>query len=289
MKEITVISGKGGTGKTSVTAALATIAKNVVICDSDVDAANLHLILHPKVREAHQFYGNWVASINQELCTHCRICIDLCRFDAISINNTELCIIDPYKCEGCRLCERMCPVNAIVSEQSTSNFWYVSDTRVGTMTHARMGPGEENSGKLVTQVRRKARELAREEEADIILNDGPPGIGCPAIASLTGSTQVLLVMEASESSLHDAQRVIELVRQFRIPLSVLINKWDINPELTKKIEVFLEEQSLKLLGKIPFDKSVVEAMIQHKTITEYAPESEISHIIRSCWDQLLSE
>ena len=183
----------------------------------------------------------------------------------------------------------MCPSNAITSKQSTANFWYVSDTRVGTMIHARMGPGEENSGKLVTQVRRKAKELAREEGADYILNDGPPGIGCPAIAALTGSTHVLLVMEASESSLHDAQRVIELVRQFRIPLSVLINKWDINPELTKKIELLLEEQSLKLLGKIPFDKAVVEAMIQHKAITEYAPESEISHTIRSCWDQLLSD
>jgi len=242
MKEITVISGKGGTGKTTVTAALASVADNMVLCDSDVDAADLHLILKPEIHEAHIYKGSWIVTIDQDKCTSCGICSDHCRFDAISVHDTEIRTINPFKCEGCRLCERLCPSAAITSEQSTANSWYVSKTRVGTMTHARMGPGEENSGKLVTQIRRKAKELANEEEAGYILTDGPPGTGCPAIASITGTNQVLLVMEPSKSSLHDAQRVIELVRQFNIPLSVLINKWDINPEVSEQIESYMDEQ-----------------------------------------------
>lgn len=289
MKEITVISGKGGTGKTSITAALASVAGSMVLCDSDVDAADLHLILNPEILEHHIFKGSWVASINQNLCTQCGICSDLCQFEAISIDNTELRTINPFKCEGCRLCERLCPSEAITSVQSTENSWYVSTTRVGTMTHARMGPGEENSGKLVTQVRRKAKELAKEEGAPFLLTDGPPGTGCPAIASITGTNQVLLVMEPSKSSLHDAERVIELVGQFNIPLFVLINKWDINPEITGQIEKFLDKNSIRLIGKLPYDESFVEAMIQKQTVTEYRPDSDTSHLIRSVWNQLVSE
>ncbi len=287
MKEITIISGKGGTGKTTVTAALATAGKNLVLCDGDVDAADLHLILEPQIMETFVFEGAWVASINQDLCAQCGICSEYCRYDAINMDGSGLRSIDPFKCEGCRLCERICPSRAIHSEKSKNNSWFISTTRAGIMTHALMGPGEENSGKLVAQVRRKAREIARDREASMLLTDGPPGTGCAAISSITGTDQVLLVMEPSKSSLHDAQRVIELVEQFNIPISVIINKWDIDSEMASKIELFLQEYSIPVLGKLPFDESVVEAMIKGKTITEYAPESESSRVLRAVWSQLL--
>jgi MinD superfamily P-loop ATPase len=287
MKEITIISGKGGTGKTTVTAALATTGKNLVLCDGDVDAADLHLILEPQIMETFVFEGAWVASINQDLCAQCGICSEYCRYDAINMDDSGMRSIDPFKCEGCRLCERICPSRAIHSEKSNNNSWFISATRAGIMTHALMGPGEENSGKLVAQVRRKAREIAREREASMLLTDGPPGTGCAAISSITGTDQVLLVMEPSKSSLHDAQRVIELVEQFNIPISVIINKWDIDSEMASKIELFLQEHSIPVLGKLPFDESVVEAMIKGKTITEYAPESESSRVLRAVWSQLM--
>lgn len=286
MKEITVISGKGGTGKTTVTAALASLGKNMVLSDNDVDAADLHLILKPVVLETHCFEGSWLASINPDQCINCGICSDHCRFEAISLDDHGVRRVHPFKCEGCRLCERVCPSEAISSTRSTNNSWYVSDTRMGKMTHAMMGPGEENSGKLVTQVRTKAREIAKELKADIILNDGPPGTGCPAIASITGTDRVLLVMEPSKSSLHDAQRVIELVKQFEIPIFVIINKWDINAEMTKQIEKYLELNSIPLLGKLPFQELFVEAMIKGQTIVEFDPGSDISKTLSSAWKEL---
>lgn len=286
MKEITIISGKGGTGKTTVTAALATSGVNVVVCDADVDAADLHLILKPEVLESHVFKGAWVASINQELCTVCGLCTEYCRFDAIINEEPEKLRIDPFKCEGCRLCERICPTQAIHSKKSTKNTWYISETRAGKMTHASMGPGEENSGKLVSQVRKKAREIARETGASILLTDGPPGTGCAAISSITGTDAVLLVIEASKSSLHDARRLVSLVKQFGMPLLAIINKYDIHQMVASEIESFLEDQSIPLLGKIPFDESVVEAMVNGQSVTEYAPDSKFSHLIHSMWIEL---
>lgn len=288
MKEITVISGKGGTGKTTISAALATIGDQMVLCDGDVDAADLHLILKPKILESHVFEGAWVASIDQDLCADCGICTEYCRFDAITIENSGKRSIDPFKCEGCRLCERICPSKAIHSEKSTNNMWYVSQTRAGIMTHAAMGPGEENSGKLVSQVRKKAREIAKQNGASVLLTDGPPGTGCAAISSITGADAVLLVIESSMSSLHDAQRMAELVGQFKIPIFALINKYDIHMEVSKEIEKFLFAQHIPLLGKIPFDESVVHAMIAGKSVPEYLPDSDISRIIRNAWTQLIS-
>lgn len=288
MKEITVISGKGGTGKTTVSAALATIGDQMVLCDGDVDAADLHLILQPQILESHIFEGAWVASIDQELCSDCGICTEYCRFDAITIDDSGKRSIDPFKCEGCRLCERICPSNAIHSKKSTNNMWYVSQTRAGIMTHAAMGPGEENSGKLVSQVRKKARETAKQNGARVLLTDGPPGTGCAAISSITGADAVLLVIESSMSSLHDAQRMVELVRQFQIPLFAIINKFDIHIEVSKEIEKFLFAQYIPLLGKIPFDESVVHAMIAGKSVPEYLPDSDISKIILKAWTQLIS-
>jgi MinD superfamily P-loop ATPase len=289
MKEICILSGKGGTGKTTVTAALATTGNNLVLCDGDVDAADLHLILKPQILESHIFEGAWVASIDQTICKHCGICNEYCRFDAISMDESGMRTIDPFKCEGCRLCERICPSNAIHSEKSTNNTWYVSKTRAGMMTHATMGPGEENSGKLVSQVRKRAREIAKETGASILLTDGPPGTGCAAISSITGTDAVLLVIEASISSLHDAQRLVELVRQFEIPLFAIINKFDIHTGVSREIEVYLAEQSIPLLGKIPFDESVVKAMVASQSVPEYDSDAIFTHIVKSAWDQLIQE
>jgi MinD superfamily P-loop ATPase len=289
MKEITIISGKGGTGKTTVTAALATMGNNQVLCDADVDAADLHLILEPNFLEEHVFEGAWVASIDQDRCTNCGICTEYCRFDAIETDASGRNSINPYKCEGCRLCERICPSGAIRSERSKNNFWYVSETRAGIMTHAAMGPGEENSGKLVTQVRKKAREIARENGARILLTDGPPGTGCAAISSITGTDAVLLVLESSRSSLHDALRLIELVRKFDIPMYAILNKFDIHKRISLEIESILAGQSIPLLGKIPFDESVVRAMVAGISISEYDPVSKISRMISEVRKKLLQE
>jgi MinD superfamily P-loop ATPase len=286
MKEIAVLSGKGGTGKTTVTAALAAAGTNMVLCDGDVDAADLHLVLHPKIRESHLFEGSWIAKINPDICTQCGICSEYCRFDAIVMNGADVWKVNPFKCEGCRLCERICPSNAISSSRSKSNEWYVSDTRYGTMVHARMGPGQENSGKLVTSVRKKAADLALMEHSSYIVIDGPPGIGCPAIASVTGTDAVLLVIEPTKTSLHDAARVVELVNGFRIPIFGLINKSDLHPGMTLQVEDFLRDRSIPLVGKIPFDEKIVEAMIAGKSIVEHDPGSRISRTFSSVWEKI---
>ncbi len=286
MKEITILSGKGGTGKTSITAALASIARDAVFCDNDVDAADLHLILSPTVREEHVFSGGWTASIDVTSCIDCGICTDHCRFDAIHRNSFNNLEINPFKCEGCRLCERICPVQAISSVRSNNNSWFVSDTRFGTLVHAKMGPGEENSGKLVSEVRKRARELAKEYNASYVINDGPPGIGCAAISSLSGTGMVLMVIEPSVSGLHDSRRLVELIDTFSIPTFALINKYDIHPEISEEIKLFLKEKSIPLLGEIPFDKSMVEAMVEGKTIVEFDDKLEISTILKAVWKKL---
>lgn len=286
MNEITVLSGKGGTGKTSITAALATLAKDVVLCDSDVDAADLHLILKPEIIETHNFESSWVAKIHKENCTLCNICVDVCRYDAIHEMKDGSLEINPFQCEGCRLCERVCPEETISSSRSNNNFWYVSDTRFGTLVHAKMGAGEENSGKLVTQVREKAKEIAKENNIQIILNDGPPGIGCPVISALTATQTVLMVFEPSMSGFHDGKRLFELLDSFSPKIFALINKFDINIETSNEIEHWLNENSIPLLAKLPFDKQMVEAMINEQTIVEYNPESEISLLLKDAWEKL---
>lgn len=286
MKEITILSGKGGAGKTSIAAALASLAKNSVFCDNDVDAADLHLIFHPEVNEEHHFSSGNKAVVEPEKCSACGLCIENCRFDAIHLNKKGIPDVNPFQCEGCRLCERICPEQAITSVQFDNNKWFVSETRFGPLVHARMGAGEENSGRLVTEIRKKAREIATETNAGFIINDGPPGIGCPVIASVTGTGKVLMVIEPSLSGLHDAKRLTKLVNSFKIPMEAVINKSDINEELTIETEKFLNENHIPLLGKIPFDTILVESMVHEQTILEFAPKNKISKAIKSIWKKL---
>jgi len=285
--EITVLSGKGGTGKTSVTAALAALAQNTIFTDCDVDAADLHLLLDPQIMEENTFDSGSKAFIDSEKCIECGICKDNCRFNAIHISALGKYAVDPYQCEGCKLCYRLCPVPTIEMVTNFNNFWYVSETRFGPMIHAHMSPGEENSGKLVTKLRNKAKEIAQQSNYKFIINDGPPGLGCPVIASLSGVQKVLLVVEASKTGIHDVKRLSQLTQEFGIQTFALINKQDLNLEMTKKLEELLLELEIPLLGKLNFNDSFVKAMIDGKTIVEYAPGSEITNTLRRIWEQLI--
>ncbi len=276
MREITVISGKGGAGKTTITGALTSLLKKTVITDCDVDAADLYLLLQPEIQETHTFPGGAKAIINQQLCVNCRKCINHCRFDALHYNDSGELSVNEYHCEGCGLCKNICPTNAISMVQEFSNHWYKSTTRYGSMIHARMKPGEENSGKLVTELRAAAREKAAQEHAEFIINDGPPGIGCSAIASVTGTDMVIMVIEATRSGFHDFMRARELVDSFKTPVVAIINKYDINLALTAEIEQKLDELQIPLLAKIPFDKKLVDATNQNLTYPEYQPNDDIT-------------
>lgn len=288
MKEITILSGKGGTGKTSIVAALASVAKNAVWCDNDVDAADLHLIFSPTKLETHKFSSGKVAFIDEDACTDCGLCEEMCRFDAIRPNPAGRQEVDPQHCEGCRLCERVCPAEAIKTTEHFNNEWYISTSRFGTLVHAKMGAGEENSGKLVTEIRKAAQKIAKTQNAPFIINDGPPGIGCAAIASVTGSSAILVVLEPTLSGLHDAKRLVELVNGFRIPLFALINKYDLNMEISQKTEEYLRQNKIPLVGKIPFDTKMVEAVVAGKTIVEFAPNSHFAQTFSSIFRKILS-
>ena len=284
--EITILSGKGGAGKTVITAAIASLAQSTVFCDNDVDAADLHLIFNPRIKETHQFDSGSYAVINPAVCVNCELCIGSCRFGAIHKNSSDKPVINKFQCEGCRLCERLCPEKAILTVKNNNNSWFVSDSRFGILVHAQMGPGEENSGKLVTQIRNKSREIAAQTNAEFIINDGPPGIGCSAIAAVTGVDAVLLVAEPSVSGLHDIKRLHQLTQSFGIPAFGIINKCDINPAITLQTEKFMHKNHISLLGKIPFDAAVVESVVHQKAITEFAPHSVIAEEISIVWKKL---
>jgi MinD superfamily P-loop ATPase len=288
MKELVIISGKGGTGKTSVTACFAVLADCPVVCDCDVDAADLHLVLEPDIRVRHEFESGNEAIIRQNDCTSCGVCAELCRFGALKTRQDGegniVYSIDPISCEGCGVCVRFCPVNAIDFPERHCGQWFVSDTRCGPMVHARLGVAAENSGKLVSTVRREARHLADEENYKIVIVDGPPGIGCPVIASLTGATQVLIVTEPTVSGEHDLERVLSLARHFQIPASVCVNKWDLNADMTGKIEDKARKAGASVAGRIRYDPAVTRAQIQKKAVVEIdAPSADD---IRQLWNKL---
>ncbi|MBW2489096.1 MAG: ATP-binding protein [Deltaproteobacteria bacterium] len=284
MKELIVISGKGGTGKTSIVAAFASLAERKVLCDADVDAADLHLILNPHIFKRADFKSGHTADIDRNKCTQCGVCLDLCRFEAIGDDFN----VNPLDCEGCGVCVYFCPEKAIDFPENTCGEWFISDTRFGPLVHARLGIAEENSGKLVTLVRQESKRLADEQNLDLILTDGPPGVGCPVIASIGGASAVLIVTEPSLSGIHDMQRVVALASHFNVPAMVCVNKYDLNPDLTADIEAFAREKGLTCLGRIPFDPAFTEAMVRGQTILESNSNSKAGSAVMQVWRKLSS-
>jgi MinD superfamily P-loop ATPase len=282
MKEIVIISGKGGTGKTSIIAAFASLVENKVLCDADVDAADLHLIMAPEIKEQHDFESGHTAIINQDKCTECGLCRDLCRWDAIS----EDFVVDSIECEGCGVCYYFCPEKAIDFPLNTCGEWYLSETRFGPMAHARLGIAEENSGKLVTLIRQEGKKLAEKNNLDLLLTDGPPGIGCPVIASMGGAAAVLIVTEPTVSGRHDMERVAELAAFFKVPAMMCVNKFDLNSSEGEAIEAFARERDISVIGRVPFDPAFTKAMVQGKTIVEFDGQSEGCVAVKSIWETL---
>ena len=288
MKELVVISGNGGTGKTSLTASFALLAHRPVIADCDVDAADLHLLLSPRVSERHEFRSGHEAVIRQSDCIGCGVCLDYCRFEAIRMNGQGVgeasFTVAPLSCEGCGTCVRFCPTGGIDFPERVCGEWMVSETRCGPMVHARLGVAAENSGKLVSTVRREARRIAEEKGHSLVLVDGPPGIGCPVIASVTGSSLVLAVTEPTVSGEHDLERVLSLARHFAIPAAVCVNKWDLNAEMTERIENTACQAGARAVGRVRYDRAVTLCQMQERAVVE--TDGPAAEDIRHIWDQL---
>ena len=282
MKQITVLSGKGGTGKTTLTAAFAVLAKKAVVADCDVDAPDLHMLLHPEIIQTQEFKGSKLAFVDEAKCVKCGLCREKCRFSAM----TEDFRVDPFSCEGCGVCTIICPANAITLTERISGHAYISKTRFGFMAHAMLTPSEANSGKLVTLVRQNSKILAEKESVDLIIIDGPPGIGCPVIASVTGVDAGLVVAEPTMSGIHDLKRALQLLAHFDVLPFVCVNMYDINKDNTEKIESFCKENGIKVVGKIPFSPKVTEAMVNGKTIIEYSPRSAVAKEIEVVWEKI---
>lgn len=282
MKELVIISGKGGTGKTSLLSAFASLAENKILCDADVDAADLHLIMAPQTKEQHDFVSGHTAQIDAQQCTQCGLCREYCRWHAIS----EDFVVDPIDCEGCGVCYHFCPEQAVIFSPNTCGEWFISDTRFGPLAHARLGIAEENSGKLVTLIRQEGKKLAEEKNFDLILTDGPPGIGCPVIASMGGANAVLIVTEPTLSGRHDMERVADLAEFFKIPAMLCVNKFDLNPDQTQSIEAYAQGRNIQCLGRIPFDPAFTQAIVQGQTIFEHNGQSQGALAVQSVWDSV---
>ena len=280
MKQLTVISGKGGTGKTSIAAAFAILADNKVIADCDVDAADLHLILLPDIKKRMDFFGSKLAVMDEDKCIECGLCEENCRFNAIK--NLK---INPLKCEGCTVCEYVCPVDAIKMEDRISGEAFISDTRAGPMAHAALYTAEETSGKLVTLVRNNARIIARQENKDLIIIDGPPGIGCSVISAITGVDLVLAVTEPTLSGISDLKRVLDVADHFKIKSLVTVNKYDLNREMADRIEEHCESRGVEVVGRIPYDRTVTDAMIREKAVVEME-NSAAADEIKKVWERV---
>lgn len=284
VRELVVISGKGGTGKTSIVASLAALSGTSVLADCDVDAADLHLILSPAVQKEGDFIGGLVALTDQNKCTQCGKCAEVCRFDAFQENYE----VDPIACEGCGVCERICPVSAVSMIDRISGRWFISETRFGPMVHARLGLAEGNSGKLVTILRKEARRIAQERNSQLIISDGSPGIGCPVIASIAGASSVLVVTEPTVSGIHDLERVAELTAHFNIRTFVCINKADINNSNTLSIRNLARARNFNVVAEIPYDTAFTRAQMKGLSIIE-AENGETADAIRSMWETMKCE
>jgi MinD superfamily P-loop ATPase len=287
MTQIAVISGKGGTGKSSISAAFATLNGQVVLADCDVDAANLYLLFNPTHEEEIVYIAGHKAVVNHDLCTGCGICESYCRFDAISFIGRV--VISAISCDGCFLCSHICPENAIKMVQNDKSRMYSGSFRNGKMVYGRLAPGEENSGKLVNMVREKAKEIAAKNGLETIILDGPPGIGCPVISTITGVDKVVIVTEPTISGLHDMQRTIEIVQKFNLPAFIIINKYDLNSSMSKQIKEWCKQKEITVAGKLPFDRQMTEAMVHSKSITEFNPDLDISNKIELIWKKILNQ
>ena len=283
MKELVIISGKGGTGKTSITASFAALAEFPTLADCDVDAADLHLVLSPIIQTSETFTSGRVAEIRTVDCTQCGLCEEVCRFDAISDFT-----VDPISCEGCGACVEFCPVKAINFPEQDCGTWNTSIMRHGPMVHAHMIPGAENSGKLVSLVRQEARKIAEKQNSEFLLVDGPPGIGCPVIASITGADAVLIVSEPTLSGEHDLNRVLELAAHFKIAAMICVNKWDINPIMTERIENLAKEFGATSVGRVPYDAAVTVAQINAQSLVEES-DGEAAQAVREMWNRICTK
>lgn len=286
MKEIVIISGKGGTGKTSVTSSFAILAgKNVIVADCDVDAADMHILMQPDFAKKEDFYSGELAVINQDDCTQCGICADVCRFNAIPVIDGQY-IVNPLSCEGCGYCARVCPTNAITNIDMKVGKWFISNIKTGTsMVHAKLGIGADNSGKLVTKVKNEAKQLAKEQNKDYVLIDGSPGVGCPVVSSLSGAHFVVLVTEPTVSALHDLKRVYKLVKKFNIKAGCIINKWDINEKTGNEIKEYLKEEGILHIADLPYEESFTKAMIRGKAVVEIG-ESKVAALLKESWETI---
>ena len=283
LKQITVISGKGGTGKTTLVASFAALAENKVIADCDVDAPDLHLLLHPEIIKKEEFKGLKVAVMDKTLCTECGTCEETCRFNAIALTEESGYAVNPARCEGCGACVFACPQEALTLKERVSGYAFVSKTKYGTMAHAQLNIAEEASGKLVTVVRNTAQQVAEKESCELILIDGAPGIGCPVIASLAGVDLALIVTEPTMSGLHDLERILDVTRHFGIDSIVCINKYDINEENSRRITEFCRQRGIEVVGNIPYDPVVTEAMVAGKPVIEFS-EGRVSDAIKNVWE-----
>lgn len=290
MKELLVISGKGGAGKTSITAAFAALAEKAVLADCDVDAANLHLLLEPMTYHAEEFIGSQKAVMDSDKCNNCGLCQKFCRFDAIGDTESTY-VIDPLACEGCGVCSHICQQSAIAMKDHVSGYWFLSDTRYGPLVHARLGIAEENSGKLVTKVREQAQRIGEEENIDYVIIDGPPGTGCPVISSVSGVDLALIVTEPTIAGLHDLERVKQLTDHFSVPAMVCINKYDLDEAYVVNIETYCRKHRMEVAGRIPFDKNVVSALVQRKPAVDYQADTDRGNAagaIKNVWETVLN-
>jgi MinD superfamily P-loop ATPase len=269
MKQLVIISGKGGTGKTVVTASFAALARDAVLADVDADASNLHLLLGAEIQERHAFTAGQKARIDPDRCTGCGRCLAVCRFDALAADANGKVHVNPLSCEGCAFCARICEPGAVAMAPCTPGKWFVSTTRFGPLVHARLGVAQENSGKLVTEVRKKAREIAEREGRGLLIMDGSPGIGCPVIASLSGTDLALVVTEPTPSGVHDMERIVDLAAHFKIPTACAINKYDLNLETSRGIEAWCGRRGVPVVGKIPFDSGVVDSVVAGLPAVEF--------------------